>query len=245
VISVGKGLDQRLSGSCRLRERSVLFSLTQFIERVKEMKKIIAGTLATLAISGGQFLFSSVASAEQAYALQDGVLERPTGYREWVYVGTPVTPNDMNNGKAAFPEHHNVYIDPQSWGHWKETGLFPDGTILVKELVSVGSKAAVSGQGYFQGEFIGLEATIKSKADFPDEPGNWAYFSFSGKNHKTLTDTAKAFPSAACNACHETSAADDFVFTQYYPVLSAGKAAGVKATGGHLDVLPNKYIEPK
>ena len=74
----------------------------------------------------------------------------------WVYVGTPVTPNDMNDGKVAFPEHHNVYIDPKSWEHWKETGTFRDGTILVKELVSVGSKAAVSGQGYFQGEFIGL-----------------------------------------------------------------------------------------
>ncbi len=82
----------------------------------------------------------------------------------------------MNNGKAAFPEHHNVYIDPKSWAHWKKTGKFRDGTILIKELVSVGSKATVSGQGYFQGEYIGLEATIKSKGDFPNEPGNWAYF---------------------------------------------------------------------
>jgi hypothetical protein len=30
------------------------------------------------------------------------------------------------------------------------------GAILVKELVSVGSKAAVSGKGYFMGEFIGF-----------------------------------------------------------------------------------------
>ncbi|MFT7461106.1 MAG: hypothetical protein ACI909_003800, partial [Planctomycetota bacterium] len=170
---------------------------------------------------------------------------RPTGYREWVYVGTPVTPNDMNNGKAAFPEHHNVYIDPVSWAQWKKTGTFRDGTILVKELVSVGSKAAVSGQGYFQGEFIGLEATIKSKAEFPDEPGNWAYFSFSGAKHKTLTETATAFPQAACNACHKAAAGDDFVFTQYYPVLSAGKATGAKATGGHISDLNNNYLEPQ
>ena len=187
---------------------------------------------------------SGIALADEAYSIQDGELQRPTGYREWVYVGTPVTPNEMNGGKAAFPEHHNVYIDPNSWAYWKETGVFRDGTILVKELVSVGSKAAVSGQGYFQGEFIGLEATIKSKSDFPDEPGNWAYFSFSGKGHKTLTPTATAFPSAACNACHQNAAADDFVFTQYYPVLSAGKGAGIKATGGHLSDLDNQYIEP-
>jgi len=192
-----------------------------------------------------QLLLIAPAIAEEYYTIKDGVLERPTGYREWIYVGTPVTPNEMNNGKAAFPEHHNVYIDPKSWAHWKETGKFRDGTILMKELVSVGSKAAVSGQGYFQGEFIGLEATIKSKKNFPDEPGNWAYYSFSSKDHKTLTKTAKAFPTASCNSCHLASASDDFVFTQYYPVLRSGKAKGKNATGGHESDLNNNYIEPK
>jgi hypothetical protein len=166
-----------------------------------------------------------------------GELVRVEGYREWVYVGTPVTPNDMNNGKAAFPEHHNVYMDPGSWKHWKKTGKFRDGTILVKELVSVGSKAAVSGNGYFQGEYIGLEATIKSKKYFPDEPGNWAYFSFSSPDHKTLKASAAPFPAEACNACHQGAAADDFVFTQYYPVLRAGKGTGKHAVGGTLDTL--------
>lgn len=192
-----------------------------------------------------QVTFSTMVFAGEAFMINEGELQRPTGYREWVYVGTPVTPNDMNGGKAAFPEHHNVYIDPESWKHWKKTGEFRDGTILMKELVSVGSKAAVSGKGYFQGEFLGLEATIKSKFNFPDEPGNWAYFSFSSKDHKTLAETAKAFPSESCNACHAASAADDFVFTQYYPVLTAGKAAGMKASGGHDSELNNSYTEPK
>lgn len=192
-----------------------------------------------------QGLSLSSAYAEQFYKIEDNELERPTGYREWIYVGTPVTPNDMNNGKAAFPEHHNVYIDPKSWAYWKEKGEFRDGTILIKELVSVGSKAAVSGAGYFQGEFLGLEATIKSKKHFPKEPGNWAYFSFSSMDHKTLSATAKPFPTASCNSCHQGSAADDFVFTQYYPVLSAGKGKGQEASGGFNEKLTNSYIEPK
>ena len=175
---------------------------------------------------------SANVSAGEYFNITNGELERPTGYREWVYVGTPVTPNDMNNGKAAFPEFHNVYIDPKSWAHWKKTGEFRDNTILIKELVSVGSKAAVSGSGYFMGNFVGLEATIKSKKHFGNEPGNWAYFSFTTPDHKTLTTTAKAFPAASCNGCHAGAAADDFVFTQYYPILSAGKGAGKKAIGG-------------
>ncbi|MES9894064.1 MAG: cytochrome P460 family protein [Candidatus Thiodiazotropha endolucinida] len=142
-------------------------------------------------------------------------------YREWIYVGTPVTPNDMNDGKAPFPEFHAVYIDPKSFDHWKKTGAFRDGTILVKELVSVGSKQAVSGKGYFMGDFIGLEATIKSAKHFPNEPGNWAYFSFTDPQHCMLKSTAKAFPTEACNACHQASAKTDWVFTQYYPVLRA------------------------
>ena len=179
----------------------------------------------------------TTAQANEFYSFDEGQLERPTGYREWIYVGTPLTPDDMNDGKAAFPEFHNVYIDPESWAHWKKAGEFRDGTILIKELVGVGSKAAVSGRGYFQGDFVGLEATIKSKKHFPDEPGNWAYFSFSTADHKSLTAAAKAFPSESCNSCHQASAADDWVFTQYYPVLKAGKGTGSNAIGGKLSKL--------
>jgi hypothetical protein len=177
------------------------------------------------------------AIAEDFFTIKNGELLRPTGFREWIYVGTPVTPNDLNNGKAAFPEHHNVYIDPKSWAHWKKTGEFRENTILIKELVNVGTKAAVSGNGYFQGDFIGLEATIKSKQHFPDEPGNWAYYSFSKPDHKTLATSAQPFPSASCNGCHAAAAADDFVFTQYYPVLRAGKSMGEQGTGGKQSIL--------
>ncbi|MFO1352457.1 MAG: cytochrome P460 family protein [Gammaproteobacteria bacterium] len=153
-----------------------------------------------------------------------GELERPVGYREWVYVGTPVTPNDLNNGKAPFPEFHAVYMDPASWTHWKETGQFRDGTILVKELISVGSKEAPSGKGYFMGEFIGLEAAVKSAQQFSKEPGNWAYFSFTTADHKTLKPAAAAQATADCNGCHQANAAQDWVFIQYYPVLRAAKS---------------------
>lgn len=180
---------------------------------------------------------ASTVSAAEYFTIDDGKLQRPTGYREWVYVGTPVTPDELNNGKAAFPEFHNVYIDPESWAHWKVTGEFREGTILVKELVAVGSKAAVSGNGYFQGDFVGLEATIKSAEYFPDEPGNWAYYSFSTPDSKTLTTVADQFPTESCNSCHDASAADDFVFTQYYPVLRAGKGTGPAASGGVLSSL--------
>lgn len=150
-----------------------------------------------------------------------GELERPEGYREWIFVGTPLTPNDLNPPEAPFPEFHHVYIHPDDWAHWQRTGEFQDGTVLIKELVSVGSTDAASGKGYFAGEFIGLEAAVKDPARFPDEPGYWAYFSF-GHSYP-LASASPPQPEASCNSCHAAAAEDDWVFTQYYPVLSAAK----------------------
>jgi len=165
-----------------------------------------------------------VGTAENSWAKFDkeGNLLRPDGWRDWIYVGTPLTPNELNPPAAPFPEFHNVYIDPDSYAHYKKTGKFREGTILVKELVSVGSKAAASGKGYFMGEFVGLEATVKDARRFPKEPGNWGYFTFSHEP-PPYPATAKIQPTATCNVCHQGSAADDWVFTQYYPVLRAVK----------------------
>ena len=149
----------------------------------------------------------------------DGKLKQPVGYRKWMYIGTPVTPNDMNDGEASFPEFHSVYMDPESFAEYEKTGKYRDGTVLIKELSSVGSKKAPSGNGYFQGEFTGLEATIKDSNRFKDEPGSWAYFSFGHKYPLKAEATKQA--AASCNACHQTSAAKDDVFSQYYPVLRA------------------------
>ena len=162
---------------------------------------------------------------------EKGELLRPAGYREWIFIGAPLTPNDMNDGKAAFPEFHNVYIDPASWLHWKKTGNFADETLIVKELVDVGSKQAVSGNGYFQGEYIGLEAMVKSKKRFPDAPGNWGFFRYTIENSPVLHNSAIVQANENCAVCHQSHAATDLVFAQYYPVLRAIKFQHEVGTG--------------
>ena len=90
-------------------------------------------------------------------------------------------------------------------------------------MTSVGSKQAPSGQGYFMGEYLGLEAAIKDSKRFPNEPGYWAYFSWTDENGGPRKKTTKAEPAAKCNACHQSFAKDDWIFTQYYPVLRAAR----------------------
>lgn len=151
-------------------------------------------------------------------------------WRTWPYIGTPLTPNALNGGEAPFPEFHSVYIDPVSFEHWRQTGTFRDGTVLAKELSRVldtnalpdGSTQQVSGRGYFMGELSGFEIAYKSAAHFPDAPGNWAYFSF-GHHAPPYAPATKPMPLSSCSGCHQASAAQDFVFTQFYPVLRAAR----------------------
>ena len=167
----------------------------------------------------------SRAASDTAYEARfnaDGELIRPEGWREWIYVGAPLTPNSLNPPEAPFPEFHSVYIDPKSWKHYKKTGEFREGTMLAKELVSIGATQATSGKGFFMGEMIGFEIAYKSAKHFPNEPGNWAYFSF-GHKPEPYDKTAAKESVENCAACHVASAAEDNVFTQYYPVIRAAK----------------------
>jgi hypothetical protein len=150
---------------------------------------------------------------------QDGKLKQPEGYRQWVYLGTPITPNELNGGEAPFPDFHAVYIDPGSFAYFQKNGTFRDGTVMVKELVGIGAKEASSGKGYFMGDFIGLETSIKDSKRFKEEPGNWGYFTFGHKY--PLKKEAAPNATASCNACHQDNAKTDYVFSQYYPVLRA------------------------
>ena len=161
----------------------------------------------------------------------DGSVKIPANWRSWVYIGTPLTPNALNNGEAAFPEFHNVYIEPKAYAQFAKTGKFPNGTQIAKELVLIRQKAKdemypdgstdeVSGRGYFQGKFQGLELSYKDTEKYPNEPGGWVYFSF-GHKAPPYDAMAKAFPAESCNACHQANAETDYVFTQFYPVLRA------------------------
>ena len=178
----------------------------------------------------------------EAKYTEDGALVRPRNWREWIFVGMPVTPTALNDGKAVLPEAQAIYIDPTSWKHWKETGTFRDGTMFAVELTLLmsheahadGSTNQLTGRGFFQDEFSGLQFAIKDSGRFADEPGNWAYFSTPiGATENDYPDTMTAFPTEACNSCHQSNGGQDWVV---YPVLSCpeGCEAHEERLGGVL-----------
>ncbi len=69
----------------------------------------------------------------------DKKLKNPEGkiWREWPFIGTPITPNALNEGQVPFPGFHIVYIDPLSWEHDNRTRQFREGAVLAKELTGL------------------------------------------------------------------------------------------------------------
>jgi len=145
-------------------------------------------------------------------------------WREWVFVGEPLTPNALNGGQAGFPEYHNVYIEPGSYEIYRKTGAFPEGTIFFKELQLTlppaenpdGSRTEPSGRGYFPGAFNGADVTVKDSKRFTDT-GGWGYFNFN--HHEPKAPTAKVKAKSECAFCHIDGAKRDEVWTQFYRIL--------------------------
>jgi len=150
-----------------------------------------------------------------------GQLLQPDGFRTWVFLGSPLTPNALNNDAAGFPEYHNVYIEPAAYRYFVDTGEWPEGTMMVKELQLTkssefpdGSRVEASGRGYFPGEPNGLDVSVKDSQRFA-ETQNWGFFNF-GHHAPPYLPTAAAAPTEACAGCHMASAHEDMVFSEFY-----------------------------
>ena len=136
---------------------------------------VTVGIAALVGIAGLSYMLAAAAAPPGGTTAAveftpDGKLKQPVGYRKWVSVGEVVTPNDMNDGEATFPEFHSVYMDPESFAEYEKTGKFRDGTVLIKELSSVGSKEATSGNGYFQGEFRAWRPRSRTRSNSRTSP---------------------------------------------------------------------------
>jgi hypothetical protein len=194
----------------------------------KHSLAIIAGV--GLAVASVFIILNSgpaIAQTPQSTAMfePDGQLKLPNGYRRWVFVGAPLTPNGLNNGKASFPEYHNVYIEAKNVNVYLKTGSFPEGTIIIKELTRVlsptfpdGSRAEPSGRGFFNCAYNGIDATVKDSKRFPNTNG-WGFFTF-GHHPLPYAKAAAEASVAECAGCHIANVAKtDMTWIQFYPLL--------------------------
>lgn len=157
-----------------------------------------------------------------------GELVLPDDYHYWVFLGSPLTPHALNGDNAPFPEYHNVYVQRAALEAYRETGEWPEGTILLKELQLTtprsfddGSSVEVSGRGYFPAARNGIDISVKNSERFPETNG-WGFFNF-GHHTPPYAESAAPQPKEACAGCHIDNA-DNMVFTKFYrPILEAGR----------------------
>src|SRR6516165_11760456 len=195
------------------------------------MRKILLVVILGLGVAAASSLarYSNrvAADASQTTAVfdSDGKLKLPVGYRRWVFIGAPLTPNGLNNGKANFPEYHHVYVEAQNVDAYLKTGSFPEGTVFVKELTRLldpsfpdGSRTEPSGRGFFNGAYNCMVVTVKDSKRFSKTNG-WGFFTF-GHHPEPCDKTAAEKPVTECAGCHIANVAKtDMTWIQFYPLL--------------------------
>jgi len=163
--------------------------------------------------------FVSVQAADSTSATQvptytaDGKLLFPANYREWIFLTSGVdmsySPNPMAMGHPMFD---NVFVNPDAYRAFLQTGTWPDKTMLVLEVRKAGDKASINKSGHFQTpELTGREVHVRDDSRFE---GKWAFFGFD------TDEPSKMVPKeAACYSCHQAHGAVDTTFVQFYPTL--------------------------
>src|SRR5260370_13807627 len=203
---------------------------------------LLAIVVGVVLLSGSVSLLTTspvAAQAQQSAVVfnADGTMQLPTGFRKWVFVGAPLTPDGLNDGKcncnaggtnctrSNFPDYHHVYIEQKNVDAYLKTGEFPEGTVIVKELTRVlnptfpdSSRKEPSGRGYFNGAYNGIDMTVKDSKRFA-KTNNWGFFTF-GHHPMPYAKTSAERPVTECAVCHIANvAATDMTWIQFYPLL--------------------------
>jgi hypothetical protein len=173
---------------------------------------VLVIALVLLVFSAGLLKSATPArSSEPEYSGEQ--MKLPENYRQWIYLTTGF---DMSYNKAAMQmDHHmfdNVFVNPEAYKAFLESGTWPDKTVLVLEARKAEGKGSINQKGNFQStDIMGLEVHVKDEARFP---GKWAFFSFDDSKLGKMIPT-----NMECYTCHSQHAAVDTTFVQFYPTL--------------------------
>jgi hypothetical protein len=179
-----------------------------------KVKSLFWFLCAALVVPLVAFSQSSPRSTGSPEYTRDARLRLPAGYREWVYLTSGM---DMSYNPAALAADHsmfdNVFVNPEAYRSFRETGTWPDKTVLVLELRGAQNRGSINQRGSFQdGDVMGIEVHVKDESRFA---GKWAFFGF-GANE---SDAGMIPSSADCYSCHADHGAVDTTFVQFYPTL--------------------------
>jgi hypothetical protein len=172
-------------------------------------------------------LFVSAASAVSADGFElavddNGAIRLPDmDYRkDWSSIGAWAVAAD-EDGQEGSKGIHVVYTQPNTVDFYRKNGTFPDGAILIKELLTAKTKhmstGLISRADQVEGWFVMIKDSGNRYSGNPlwGDGWGWAYF---GPNDRTKTTTKNYL--AQCKGCHIPAKKTDWIYTEAYPALT-------------------------
>lgn len=181
------------------------------------------------AVKSSQTGAGNVAANDVPNYTTSGELKMPERYREWIFLTSGVDMSYSQNAAAGHSMFDNVFVNPTAYRSFLEKGTWPDKTMLVLEVRGAEGATSINKRGHTQSqEIMGMEVHVKdAKLE-----GGWGFYEFDGTGSAKIVKRP-----ASCYECHESHAAVDTTFVQFYPTL-----LGLAKTKGTLSAT---YLKEK
>ncbi|MBO6555291.1 MAG: cytochrome P460 family protein [Pseudomonadales bacterium] len=145
-----------------------------------------------------------------------GVIELPNDFRKaMVHLGSWYVPDGEASG------FHDVYTQAATVTHFRETGEFPDGAVLVKELRGAESGNYTTGKGvsYATDSVKQWFVMIKDRKNrFPGNPNwgeGWGWALYKEASAGNVSTEFRR----DCLGCHIPAKENDWIYVEAYPTL--------------------------
>jgi len=179
-------------------------------------------------------LFGAISHADGSFTAayvdlidEAGNIQLPKNFRsDWTFLGTwSVAEKDVEKSSEASGHGaaglHNVYTQRGVAESYTKHGEFPDGAVLVKELLKASTDSMTTGTVSRGIEVEGWFVMIKdTKGRFSDnalwgDGWGWALFNVDNPN-APVTQNYKT----ECVGCHIPARDDDWIYVSGYPLLN-------------------------
>ena len=187
------------------------------MSKLRAMRLLVAGSLLALVLTGTFHRGGQAQETFSPYVDARGGITVPPDYRtSWVFLGTWSI--DAGEGTAGAKGLHNVYTQRGVVEAYRNGGEFPDGAVLVKELLSAETRPMTTGTVSHAVDIEGWFVMVKdTKNRFIDnklwgDGWGWALF---GPDGMLKTKDYKA----ECLGCHIPAKDTDWVYVEGYPLL--------------------------
>ncbi len=132
-------------------------------------------------------------------------VDYPAGYRNWTHVKSMVI-QEGHPLYESFGGIHHIYANEKALKALKEGKPFPDGAVLVFDLL----EAKAENNAIVEGKRKVVGVMQKDSKKFA-ETGGWGFEGFKGDSKERIVKD----PIQSCFNCHASQKSNDFVFTKY------------------------------